>query len=102
MRGPSALAGGGGAGGRHEAGGAGDFAGEVAGVKGNAPDGLVHPAQLRDGELGRAESGRQRRVFELGAGTLDTVAQDAAVVEGQFLRVGEHVLGRGPACGRGV
>jgi hypothetical protein len=60
---------------------------EVPRVQRRAPDDLVHPAQVRDGELGRAERGRQWRVLQLRPGPLDSVRGDTPRAgDGESLR----------------
>ncbi|GAA2901799.1 hypothetical protein GCM10020220_108960 [Nonomuraea rubra] len=82
LGGAAAVAGGGAACFQEEALRLRDLSVEVARVEVAAPDDLVHPAQVRHRELRRAERRSQRGVLQLGAGPLDSVEHDAAVVEG--------------------
>lgn len=79
----TALARGRTAGGHQEAGSAGDLAMEVPRVENHSPHRLVHPPELADRELLRAERGGQGGVLDLGAGAFDPVGKDLSMVEGQ-------------------
>ena len=71
------------AGGDHEAGGGEHLAPEVGRVQLDAPDGLVDAAQVGDRERLLQQGGGQAGVLQLGAGPLDRVGEDPAVVEGE-------------------
>src|SRR5258708_6764810 len=89
---PAALPDGRGPGRDDEPRGRGGLAVEVPGIQDRAPDDLVDPAELSDGELGRAECGGQRGVLELGAGAFHAVREDRRMVEGQPRRALGDVL----------
>ena len=62
---------------------ASDLTAEVGGVERLAQHGLVHLAQLGEGELGVEEGVRDRRVGDLGPQAAERVLDDAVVVERQ-------------------
>ena len=56
---------------------------EVPGVQRAAPDGFIDAAELDDGEFLREERRGQRGVLDLCAGAVESVGDDAGVVEGE-------------------
>lgn len=83
LRWPPTLTGRGAARRHEETGSSRDLAVKVPGVEDHTPDRLVHPTQLADGELRRAEGRRQSRILDLGPCSFDTIGKNLLMVESQ-------------------